>query len=373
MMRGHMPKSDAGAGWGRFSSLALALGLLLTALWAGLIRLGWPWPVLVTTLPMAHGPLMINGFLGTLIGLERAVALQARWAYAAPLLTAGGALLLVAGIGGSLGIWLLLLGGGVLLAVMGKIIAVHPTLDAGVIAAGVVLGLAGNLLWLLGHSIPQVVFWWAGFLLLTIAGERLELSRFLRLSQRALVGFTLALAIFVGGLLLALFTFAPGIRLSGLGMLLLAFWLFYYDIARRRIKAGGQARFTALCLLSGYIWLGVGGLLALRYAGHLAGPAYDAMVHAIFLGFVFPMIFGHAPIVFPAVLQRSFAYSPRFYSHLILLHATLLLRICGDLLLWWPGRQWGGLLNALVLLLFLANTVTALRRANAAQPKIINT
>ncbi|MEZ4728267.1 MAG: hypothetical protein R3E79_14130 [Caldilineaceae bacterium] len=368
-----MPKSGVGAGWGRFASLALALGLLLTGLWAGLIRLGWPWPLLVTTLPMAHGPLMINGFLGTLIGLERAVALQARWAYAAPFLSAGGALLLVFGIGGPLGILLLLVGGGVLLAVMGKIAAVHPTLDTGVITAGVGLGLVGNLLWLWGQPIPQVVFWWAGFLLLTIAGERLELSRFLRLSQWALVSFTLVLTLFCGGLLLALVTFAPGIRLSGLGMVLLAFWLFYYDIARRRVKAGGQARFIALCLLSGYIWLGAGGLLALRYAGYLAGPAYDAMIHAVFLGFVFSMIFGHAPIVFPAVLQRSFAYSPRFNSHLFLLHATLFLRISGDLLLWWPGRRWGGLLNALVLLLFLVNTVTALRRTKAVRPKALNT
>ncbi|MCB0109511.1 MAG: hypothetical protein KDE53_26495, partial [Caldilineaceae bacterium] len=140
----------------------------------------------------------------------------------------------------------------------------------------------------------------------------------------------------------------------------LAFWLLRYDIARRRIKAGGQARFTALCLLSGYGWLAIAGLLAIRYPGQLAGPYYDALLHAIFLGFVFTMIFGHAPIVFPAVLQRPLPYRPRFYSHLLLLHITLAVRIAGDLLLSMSLRQWGALLNALVVLLFLGNTVAAL-------------
>lgn len=71
----------------RLPLLAGALVLLLAALWAGLLRLGWAWPTPLPTLPMAHGPLMINGFLGALIGLERAIALQKRWAYLAPVLT----------------------------------------------------------------------------------------------------------------------------------------------------------------------------------------------------------------------------------------------------------------------------------------------
>ena len=355
------PQRHTWRGLHRLPLLAAALLLLLAALWAGLLRLGWSWPRILPALPMAHGPLMINGFLGALIGLERAVALQKPWAYGAPVLTLIGALALVTGVGGTLGIALILGGGLVLLAVMGQIFAIHPSLDAGVIALGVVLWLVGNFLWLSGLLIGQVVFWWAGFLILTIAGERLELSRFLRPSRRTVAFFLGALAVFVAGLLVALLWFAPGVRLSGIGMMALATWLLLYDIARRRVKASGQARFIALALLSGYLWLGIGGILAVVYAGYLAGPYYDAFLHAIFLGFVFTMIFAHAPIVFPAVLQRTLRYTPRFYSHLVLLHITLALRVVGDLLLWQPGRLWGGLLNALVLLLFLGNTVTALR------------
>jgi hypothetical protein len=104
----------------------------------------------------------------------------------------------------------------------------------------------------------------------------------------------------------------------------------------------------------------VGGVLALAFGGD-TGPSYDALLHAFFLGFVFAMIFGHAPVIFPAVLGVSMAYLPRFYAHLVLLHLTLLLRVVGDLVGWLPGRQWGGLLNALVLLLFLANTIASVR------------
>jgi phosphoadenosine phosphosulfate reductase len=44
---------------------------LAGGMWAGLVRLGWGWPPYHLTLPAAHGPLMISGFLGTLIGVER--------------------------------------------------------------------------------------------------------------------------------------------------------------------------------------------------------------------------------------------------------------------------------------------------------------
>jgi len=47
---------------------------------------------------------------------------------------------------------------------------------------------------------------------------------------------------------------------------------------------------------------------------------------------------------------------------LLLLHASLLLRVVGDLVGWWPGRQWGGLLNALAVLLFLLTLAWGLWR-----------
>jgi len=92
-----------------------------------------------------------------------------------------------------------------------------------------------------------------------------------------------------------------------------------------------------------------------------AGGPYDAMLHALFLGFVFAMIFGHAPIILPAVLGITVGFRRGFYAHLVLLHATLALRVAGDLLGWTPGRRWGGVLNVAALLLFAASRAQHVR------------
>ncbi|MCA9969297.1 MAG: hypothetical protein KC425_03730 [Anaerolineales bacterium] len=341
--------------------LALALLTLLAALWAGLLRIGWPWPPLQPMLPAAHGPLMVSGFLGTLIALERAVALQKRAAYLVPLASGAGGLLLIGGFSWTWGSRLLLLGSVGLLLLFGVLLRRHRALHTGVMALGAAAWLLGNGLLALGWPIYRAAPWWLAFLVLTIAGERLELSRVLRLSARVRGLFVAATAVFLLALLLSLASYAAGMRAAGLGMLALAAWLLRYDIARRTIRRSGLTRYIAACLLSGYVWLGVGGVLALVYGGVAAGPAYDAILHAVFLGFVFAMIFGHAPIIFPAILGRPMAYRPIFYGHLALLHLSLVLRVLGDVAAFPALRRWGGLLNALVLLLFLANTAVALR------------
>ena len=61
----------------------LAILALLFALWAGLVRIGWTLPS-APDLSAAHGPLMVSGFLGVLIPLERAVAIRQRWMFAVP-------------------------------------------------------------------------------------------------------------------------------------------------------------------------------------------------------------------------------------------------------------------------------------------------
>ncbi|MFN8442361.1 MAG: hypothetical protein U0175_16420 [Caldilineaceae bacterium] len=345
----------------RIPMLLLAILGLLAAMWAGLLRLGWDWPVLQPTLPMAHGPLMVGGFLGTVIGLERAVGLGKRWAYAAPILTALGAVTLAIGASNQFGALLMTLGSAWLLLALIQITRIHVALHSLLIAAGGVAFLIGNLLWLSGWLIPYVVLWWAGYVILTVVGERLELSRVVRLGREAYLSFGLGVTIFALGLGATVVSFDWAMRLTGVGMLSLGLWLLYFDVARRRLKAGGQARFIAVTLLSGYLWLAIGGILAISYGGFMAGPFYDAILHAIFLGFTISMIFAHAPIIFPALLRIEMRFSLRFYLHTLLLSITLTLRIVSDLLLWQPGRQWGGLLNVVTLLFFLFNTFLSLR------------
>lgn len=337
----------------RFPLLALSLLLMMAAIWAGELRLGWRWPIIITALPISHGPLMVSGFLGTLIGLERAVALQVRWAYLGPLATALGGITLLFDIANYLGAVLILVGSFVLVIDFVYILRRHMAAYTITMALGALVWFLGNLLWVAGRPIFQIVLWWAGFMILTIAGERLELGRLLshpRIVQRI---FNFIVAVFLIGLVILLELPETGIPITGLAMIALAAWLLVFDIARRTVRRPGLPRYTAICLLTGYFWLGVSGFLILGYGQQTAGMLYDAYLHAVFLGFVFSMLFAHAPIIFPAVLGYPVAFHPGFYVFLITLQVSLLARIGADLMGNWQMRLWAGVLNGIALILFI--------------------
>jgi hypothetical protein len=348
----------------RVPLVVLAVLALFAALWAGLIRLGWLFPPLVPGIGALHGPLMVSAFLGTVITLERAVALGVRWAYAAPLFCALGGILLLTPVAPRVGALSLTLGSLAMLAASYVIVRRQPALFTYTMALGAVAWFTGNVLWLAGLAFATVALWWSLFLILTIAGERLELSRILRRPPRVEQAFFGAIGLLIAGAVIDTIerTIWPGSnvwigsRFAGLGMLALAIWLLRYDIARRTVRQHGLTRYIAWCLLLGYVWLGVGGILRLIYAGASAGPYFDAQLHAVFVGFVFSMIFGHAPIIFPAVLARPLMYSAIMYVPLVLLQLSLMLRLAGDFVLGLTARQWGGLLNATAILLFLLLT-----------------
>jgi hypothetical protein len=329
---------------------------LLAAVWAGWLRIGIELPQLQPALAGVHGPLMVSGFFGTLIGLERAVALRRTWPYLGPGLSALGGLLLILGIRSPLPALLLAGSSFWLVLVFAAIVRLHPARYTFVMAAGAVSWAAGNAFWLAGWPVYRVVLWWAAFLILTIAGERLELGRLARHSRVVHQLFTAAVALFLGGLLLAVWSPEIGVRLAFLGLLALAAWLLRFDIARKTVRQAGLPRFAAVCLLSGYAWLGAAGILGLRFGLPPAGYLYDALIHSIFLGFVFAMIFAHAPIIFPAILGLPITFKRRFYLPLLLLQLSLLARVAGDLLFIPTLRIWGGMLNGVAILVFLGLT-----------------
>ncbi|MCA9944908.1 MAG: hypothetical protein KC449_15590 [Anaerolineales bacterium] len=333
--------------------MAAVLVTLLAALWAGLIRLGWQWPALQPLLPSLHGPLMISGFLGTLISLERAVAIKRPFTYVGPVLSGIGAIWLVIGLPLPVGQWLLLLGSVGLTAVFIYIIRQHTASYTLTMGLGALCWLVGNTLWLGGWPIFRIVYWWAGFLVLTIVGERLELSRVARLSANTIRLFGTAVAFFIIGLVVVLLEGSLGTRLIGVGFVALALWLSRFDIARHTVRRTGLTRFIAANLLLGYGWLLVGGITALWVGQAVAGPRYDFMLHAVFVGFVFGMIFAHAPIIGPSILPIQIRFHPVLYGPTIFLHLALLLRALGDVGGWQPVRAWGGLLNAVAILWFM--------------------
>jgi hypothetical protein len=172
----------------------------------------------------------------------------------------------------------------------------------------------------------------------------------------------LAVGLFVSGLVLSLAALERGVWLSGIGLLALAFWLLRYDLAWRTVRQRGLPRFMASCLLLGYAWLAVGGALWIFFPDRLPGGLiYDAMLHSVFLGFVFSMIFAHAPIIFPSITGVAMPFQRAFYGHVAFLHLTLILRVAAGLAAWPAGQTWGGLLNSLAILVFLGNSIRAVK------------
>jgi hypothetical protein len=340
----------------RLPLLVLGMLSLLGGVLAGLARLGWPTPPVAAQAAAFHGPLMIPAFFGTVVSLERAVALGRGWAYLAPFAAGLGGVLLLAGQPPAWAQGLGALAAAVLVLASLQAWRLQPAWHGQVLVLGALCWLAANLYWLAGGDTATASSGWLLFLILTIAGERLELTRFLptpAVARRHFAGIVVLLV--AGGGLAAV----DGGRSFALGLLLLAVWLFRHDIARRNLRAHALPRFVAICLLSGYLWLALAGLGGLAGAFGLGHPWRDAVLHALGLGFIFSMVIGHAPIIFPAVMRVRIPWSPLFYLPLALLHLGLLLRVGGVL----GGRlpAHAGMLNALTLAVFVLTLLARVR------------
>ena len=314
----------------RFPLLALGFVSLAFGVAGGLARLS-PLAVPATALAL-HGPLMVSAFFGTVISLERAAALGRPWALAAPLAAGLGGAALLLGLPMA-GFGLMVLAAAVFVLCGAVIMRRQPSLETAALLAGAAAWLAGNVMLLEGRA---AVPWWIAFFALTIGGERLELSRYLRRPPWVRRAFAfLAFAVFFSALV-------P--QALGVALMALAAWLVAFDLARVTIRQDRLPRYVAACLLAGYFWLGLGGaLMALA-------TAYDAALHAVFVGFVFSMVFGHAPVILPAVLRIRYPYHPVLYLPLAVLHASLAVRVFVAA----PLGAWG---NAAAIALFIAVSI----------------
>jgi hypothetical protein len=254
-----------------------------------------------------------------------------------------------------------------LIAVFITLYRQYPSEHFIIMALSGLVWFVGNALWLMEAAVFVFIPWWAGFLVLMIAGERLELSRLRQPTPLIRFTFHASVAVILTGLGYSFFDFPTALRLAGVGLLVLALWLLRYDLVWQSARQTGLTRFMAICLIAGYVWLAAGGFLWIGLAQFFsAGPRYDAMLHTIFLGFVFSMIFAHAPIILPTITGLALPFQNAFYLHAGLLHLSLLLRIAGDLGLSFSLQQWGGLVNALAILLFLINNIRAVKVGAAA-------
>lgn len=294
------------------------------------------------TAVVLHGPLMVSAFFGVVISLERAVALGRPWAYAAPLFAGLGGVLLLAGFGVA-GFALGALAAALFVLCSALVLQRQPSLETASLLAGAAAWLAGNLMLFEGGA---AVPWWIAFFALTIGGERLELSRYLRRPPWVRMAFAVLVS------LLVVSPLAP--RALGVVLLLLAAWLLAFDLARVTIRRERLPRYVAACLIAGYFWLGLAGVLMALETG------YDAVLHAIFVGFVFSMVFGHAPVILPAVLRVRFPYHPVLYLPLALLHASLAVRV-------FLSVSWGAWGNAAAIAFFILAAVLLVTRFDRRQ------
>ena len=335
--------------------LPLIFVSLLAAIWSGWLRIGWSLPLSQTA--AHHGGLMVNSFLASLIFLERAVTFKKRWWLLLPF---GNALSLVAFAANQPQLAQgLLVGGSIGFAAL----CIYFTYKYGelyyfVFLAGAFCLVAGNLVLQKTHFYPSAVTWWMGFLLFTIVAERMELSRFLPISKAKRIMLIFCLAV----VMLSLFWpfHLNGQLLFAAGVATTAVWLLRYDMARKSVRLQGQHRYSALLLLTGYGWLLV--MAALLVFQQRLPFGYDAVLHSFFVGFVFSMIFSHAPIILPAVTRLPVKiYRPVLYLWFFLLQLTLALRIAGDITGNELSRKTGGIANGIVILLFFLTVATLFR------------
>src|SRR5688572_8995126 len=205
----------------RLPFMLLAFVNLLAGITAGLIRIGWNFTM--GDLPVQHGAVMVGGFLGTLILLEKVIPLKKKILFVIPVVN-GLSLLMIIPAFIHIGQAFLLIGAIGLLYILILYFIKQPY------DLSIILMLMGSCCLIMGHSMlisrqlyPMAFPWWMGFILLVIVGERLELSKFLpvtRMNKNVLMGF---LFLFLAGLIVPFH--GIGRYMSAAGLVFVAIWL----------------------------------------------------------------------------------------------------------------------------------------------------
>lgn len=338
---------------------------LLVGMFSGLGRLGW-----VVPLPEAyahHGAIMVGGFLGTLIALEKVIPLKQPWFYTGPLLSASSVVVFIAG-DFHVAVAMQVLAGLSFVLVYAAYLRQQRNLPLWLAGAGALAWVVASVLLFWKQFYPMVFPWYIAFLLFTIVSERLELTRFLPVTEKNRRTLLLLLALYFAGLIIPFHSW--GKYACGLALVGISVWLLRFDVIRITLHKQGLVRFTAVALLCGYITLMLEGLFLLALGDQPF--AYDMLLHTFFLGFVFCMIFAHGPIILPGVLGLSVKpYSPFFYVPLVILLASLMVRLLADAsLLPVAYRAISGWFSmGAILLYFLSMAVTMVRAVKNAPHK----
>ena len=331
--------------------------LAVAGFYGGLVRIGVPLPYAKVPAEL-HGLIMMQGVFGTLVPLERAVALRLPIWFASPILSILATAGLLAGLPAMGALVAYAIAAAVFCCMSAHVVRLQPAPFTLVLLLGAAcLAIAAIQVVMGDGAVAASIPWWLAYLVLTVAGERLELSRLMGHGAATIAAFFAAALALLAGCVMGLES-GWGAGFFGAGLLLLSAWLWRYDIALRTVRARGQARFMAAAILCGHAWLGIAGLLGLGISDDVMGP--DALIHAITIGFALSMVMGHALVILPAVAAIKIRYSPLLYAPLAMLQASVCFRVLADA--FFIDWRWvSGLLTVLALAAFAALVATASR------------
>jgi hypothetical protein len=329
---------------------------LITGLLAGLHRIGWN--LSLGRVTPNHGAIMVGGFLGTLIILEKIIPLKRNILYVFPIISGGSVVLFFIGQPVYSIASLVLASTG-----LSIIFFIYWIREKSAIyflmLGGAICWLTGNILLIIHNFYPISVPWWMAFVLLIITAERMELMKFLPVSKNQKL-------IFIGMLLV--FAIGCVISFHGIGKYLAAvslagssIWLMRHDVVGLNLRKTDLPRYVGVALLSGYFALLLSGIFLPLLTEQPLG--YDILVHSFFIGFVFSMIFAHGPIILPGVLGLSVKpYHPILFIWLALLHTSWITRAISDITLDMQLRKYSGLISAIAIIgYFLSLAVITIR------------
>lgn len=324
----------------RIPFLILAIFSLIAGLWTGLSRIGWDTFILPAS--AHHGAIMVGGFLGTLISLEKIIPLKVRWLFVLPAMSISSVLFFMLGQP-VLSFASLIVSGIGLTGVFVYYLTKERNMIYALMLVGALCLLVGNILLSTSRFYPLAFPWWVGFILFIIAAERLELMKFLPvtvIAKRYFIGMLIA---FLAGILISFHNY--GNIAAGAALIAIALWLLKNDAIAIGLRKNSLTRFVSVSLMLGYLALLIAGLFFVSFSDHWL--AYDALVHTFFIGFAFSMIFAHGPIILPGVIGISFKpYHRILYLWLMLMHSSWLIRVIADAYSQMEWRKYSGLLSA---------------------------
>ncbi|ROL56224.1 hypothetical protein D9V84_08615 [Bacteroidetes/Chlorobi group bacterium Naka2016] len=297
--------------------LPISIVLMLLAITAGLERGGLHSTNLNLVHPLGnlHFLIFFAGFFGTLLSVESAVGQRKRILFFIPATIILGLILYI-----TTGVWFLFVAGSIAFSIP-SIIVYRSRREYITFVLACFLFAVGAILYVFNFYYPSAIAY-IYFLVFYILSERLELAKIVGANKRSFRHFLANEIIVVGLVFFSVYYAYLALRILGAVVFLLTFWFIRNDLARRTLRSREPAKYSAVAMLFGYFWLAFGNLLFFISPSTFWGEG----IHSITLGFVFSMVFAHAPIIFPNVGMFKFYFSKILYYPLALLHISVATR-----------------------------------------------